>query len=611
MSSAFRVRPYLHAPHSHGMTIIWFSHDRQPGELRFAPAMDPGSGERGPVRSEPEAIEHLAYTAAELTEEIPPLATRSWLHPGGNVRHVVVLSGLRPQTRYTYTVTQQGEVAEGSFTTAPSAQTWQRIRIAALADSEVAPAGRANRRSWGPGPGAGGRPGAEGPWRDAFGVNVRDGQQVLRYPLTEGAGYRAVIDMITADEPDLIMHPGDLVQGGGYQPGWDEFFRINAGAEGQVLSHTPLLPALGNWENFGAINGQYGTAQDRSAVVRSRAKYHAYFPGPGPGKAAGEREGPRGYYRTDYGPLTILTLDSSNGEPDEQRPPASRRRTGRDYGGPGTDTQHYFTAAQYRAAGGADLSDIAPGSAQWNWTEQNLRQARRQGRIILVQFHHIPYSSGAHGLPMDHELSTGQGGTPMRRYQPMFREYGVTAVICGHSELFERSVVTGDGTAHPDQAAAPPGQAAGRTAPAPGDAASDQGGADGPGVLYYDVGVAGDSLGGELRHGPGQELLRYNPYRAWTADQDAFEQWVASAGDVPVLRAGGKHYGYLDLLLEPTGNGARMRLRPVHAFPVLTADLGADAEGGARYEVGGIERRTYDDEVLVDIGPDGRPRAHR
>src|SRR5699024_5992509 len=151
-----------------------------------------------------------------------------------------VLSGLHPGTRYTFHVIQAGERAEGSFITAPQAR-WEQIRIAALADSEVSPAGRANRRSWFPGPGGQDRPRSRGLWSETFGVNEREGRRVLRYPLTEGQGYRAVMDLIGADDPDLILHPGDLVQGGGYQPAWDEFFRIGAGTEGSMYSHIPLL----------------------------------------------------------------------------------------------------------------------------------------------------------------------------------------------------------------------------------------------------------------------------------------------------------------------------------------------------------------------------------
>lgn len=542
--SGFRVRPYLHAPSSTGVTVLWFSHTEAPGRLTVT-----GPGAPGPMDSAPEVLDVLAYTDAERAEHIAGLAPGSWLHPEGNVRHAVVLTGLRPDTRYDYTVTQGGEQASATLRTAPTAQDWSQLRIAALADSETTPAGRLTRVPWEPGPGGEDRP-----------------ESLARYPLTKSEGYRTVADLIAADGPDLILMPGDLVGGGGYQPAWDEFFAINHAAGG-VLSQTPLLPALGNWENFGGLNGRYGTPSDRSPVVRARRKYHAYFPGP-------VHSG--GYYRIDHGPLTILTLDSSNGEPDDDPSRYGRPLTGRSYRGPGTDTQRHFTRDEYAAAGGTDLSDIGPGSQQWRWLEEKLRQARAQRRIVLVQFHHSPYSSGMHGLPMDHESTTGQGGTPMRRFQPMFRRYGVVAVICGHSELFERSVVADDGDAHPGAQVAP----ASRT-----------------GVLYYDVGIAGDSLGGERRHGPDGELLRYNPYRVWTADQDACERWEADVRGNPVLVGGGKHYGYLDLHLQRTDSGALLRLQPVHAFPVLN-----DA-----YRVQRIERRTYDDEVTVSIGPDGRP----
>src|SRR5690625_3367511 len=130
MTSAFRVRPYLHAPSARGVTIIWYSRHAQPGTLALT-----GPGAPAPVRSQPEPMDVLTYTDAELQEQIPGLADGSWLHPGANVRHLIALSGLHPGTRYTCHVTQAGERAEGSFITAPQAR-WERIRIAALADSE-------------------------------------------------------------------------------------------------------------------------------------------------------------------------------------------------------------------------------------------------------------------------------------------------------------------------------------------------------------------------------------------------------------------------------------------------------------------------------------------
>ncbi|HLS25538.1 MAG TPA: metallophosphoesterase family protein [Beutenbergiaceae bacterium] len=619
-----RVPPYLHAPSSTGMTIIWFSHAREPGTLTVS-----GPGAPGPITSTPEDLQELQYSAAERAERIRGLPPGSWLAAGLNVRHRVVLEGLRPGTEYSYSVTQGERQERASFRTAPTADDWTHLRVIAWADSETAPAGRFRRRSWLPGSGGEHRPDPGGIWQEKFGVNVRPGPEgrqrpVLRYPLTEGQGYRAVVDLAAQDEPDLLLHPGDLVAGGGYQPAWDEYFAVTS--RHGLLATTPLLPAMGNWENFGALNGGYGTAQDRGPVVRARAKYHAYFPGPdgtppaAPGETSSGWQGvtpptgqgatppaaPRGFYRVDYGPLTILTLDSSNGEPDDQPSNYPQPLQGREYRGPGTDTQQHFTRTEYERSGGKDLSDIHPGGAQWRWVEENLREARSEGRIIVVQFHHIPYSSGTHGLPMDHALTTGQGGTPMRRFHPLFRNYGVAAVICGHSELFERSVVGHDasgadydssvltrdesGADHDSSVALDTGD----------DARSPAGrsdtGSQAAGVLYYDVGIAGDSLGGELRTESGQ-LLRYNPYRVWTADQDEPEQWRLAANGNSVLHSGGKHYGYLCIDLRRTAGGARMRFEPVHAFPVMDET----------YRVVRIQRRSYSDVVELAIGPDGRP----
>ncbi|NUL45561.1 hypothetical protein F7P69_10195 [Cellulosimicrobium funkei] len=48
-----------------------------------------------------------------------------------------------------------------------------------------------------------------------------------------------------------------------------------------------------------------------------RNKYHAYFERTGEGADPENPQYRGSYYRTDHGPVTILTLNSTNGVPDE------------------------------------------------------------------------------------------------------------------------------------------------------------------------------------------------------------------------------------------------------------------------------------------------------
>ena len=142
-----------------------------------------------------------------------------------------------------------------------------------------------------------------------------------------------------------------------------------------------------------------------------------------------------------------------------------------------------------------------------------LKEARAKGQVIFVQFHHVPYSSGGHILPVSMEGSSGQAGTPMRIYTPAFQEYGVVAVFCGHNETFERSRV--------------------------GD------------VIFYDAGVAGDGLGApddEKRSAPPQSLAGVDRARGRPG---ALERLAAPQG--------GRHYGHVEVDL---GASARRGTSP-------------------------------------------------
>jgi hypothetical protein len=377
IANDLRVNPYLQSPSSDGMYFTWFTESATPGLLSIT-----GGGLSSPLQfnSAPMAQPLLAYTTAEKNQTIGGLTPGSWLLGDMPHKHAVDVRGLQAGTTYDYTLTQGGQTFSSTFSTAPARSDWSSIRFIALSDSETDPAGRVSRREWQPGalaPTSLARPTLSGSqWATGFDTSGSGVNQVLRYALTETEGYRRNLAIVDSRNPNFIVMPGDLVQGGGYQPGWDEFFRHNAGEFDDVLSKRPILPALGNWENFAAINGGYGTDADgRFGPKFGRDKYHVYFDAP----ANGTPEHRDNYYRVDYGPVTIITLDSSNGLPDDRPQNYPNKLTGTQFNGPGTDTQNNFTREQYEAAGGTDLSDFNPGSAQWNWAQQQLADARAKG----------------------------------------------------------------------------------------------------------------------------------------------------------------------------------------------------------------------------------------
>ncbi|MBN7816196.1 T9SS type A sorting domain-containing protein [Algoriphagus pacificus] len=557
----FRIYPYLQFYNQGKVQITWFSNSLTSSSIKV---LDDAGNTILSKSVEGKSMPELYYTNAEKNQVLVGLEQGSWIGSEESFKYQVQIT-LPPNKAITYTVELGGQSFSSEFKSPPSRDNWDKIRFFALADSETDPRGRVTNRAWYPGTPLF-RPITTVPelWKQKFGSTVEQGIELPNYMLTEEVGYAENLKIINNRNPDFIVMPGDLVQGAGYLPGWDEFFRQNAGEKGKGLSKYAIIPALGNWESYGAINGGYGT-NERGAFlpVLSRSRFHAYFETPVEDPLQKHRQS---YFRADYGPITVLTIDSSNGTPDQTAADfeGQTKLKGKEYTVPGTDTQENYTESQYKGAGGNDLSSFGPGSAQYEWLESNLKEANESGQLIFVQYHHIAFSSGEHGVPLNHELSIGQVGTPLRVLNPLLEQYGVIAVFSGHDELFERSFVDEDG--------------------------------DGKGIMYYDVGVAGDGMRGEKRDWLGNPLntLDYNPYRKWTADQSEPEIWDTSGAN-PVLVDGGKHYGHLEVNLEKISEGsdqfALINFTPVYAFPVLDQN----------YNLVKVERRVYKDEIQLKI----------
>jgi len=503
--SAFRVRPYLQNPASDAMTVRWLSNDDTAGKLQVAGRV---------IESAPVLCLELAYQPNERRDD--RLGSAPFLHS-------VRVTGLEPATSYPYAVTQGAETVKAVLTTAPrpgDVGPGGGVRLFFYADSETQPESRGSRVEW---PASTSLPGGPRPrW-----VNGR-------YLADETMGYRMNLALIASraaeslrsGDPALVSVVGDLVESGGEQRDWDEFWRHNAGDFGTLASRVPIVAALGNHEIFGGPASadparDLGGHSGRAALVGAM-KFLTYFEHSANG-AADERHEER-YHRLDFGPVALLTLDTTNSGSDD----------GAD------DTNHDLDRAD-----APHVPDIGPGSAQYAWLERELAAAEAAGRIIFVQFHHAPYSSGPHGLPPGSDSGENpHSGQPLRSLAPLLRRHGVQAVFSGHDEMYEHSVVEG--------------------------------------VHYYDVGIGGDSL-----RAPEDGVK--NDRQVFLAHDHAPEHWT---GDV--LESGGKHYGHVevDVARRKGHPGFTVTIRPVHVFPILDPD-----------EPGTIlrwERREYDDVVTFD-----------
>jgi 3',5'-cyclic AMP phosphodiesterase CpdA len=476
----FRVTPYLQNPAADAITISWLSNSDRPGRLEVRSANDPGADEGIVLESNPELAASLAYHPAEKCQDSYCAAAElPYLHE-------VRVNGLQPGGEYLYEVTQEFDKGQGRFTL-PGPDTTS-FRFIFFADSETEPESTGKHTLW---PAAGMAGG------------------LRRYPVDQTTGYAQNLAVIQSRRPDLVVYAGDLVQSGGEQRDWDEFWLRT----GDLAADTVIVPALGNHDYFGGPGdlGKYET-EDSERSVR---KYLTYFDVPENDSA--NRTHAERYYALRYGPVSIIVLDPTDGLPHRsERDPNWRLRGEHD---------------------GGNAPDWHPGSEQFAWLEKHLQAARENSAFTFVVFHAAPYTSGVHGLP------PGEGGgydilssVPLRELTPVFLQYGVDAVFSGHDEMYEHSLV------------------AGVEVLADGREISHQ-------IHFLDVGIAGDGLRGPVENVP-------NPYRVFLADTDSQEIYD---GDGKLLD-GGKHYGHVEVNVTKTADGQwRAQFDPVYVFPLPDA----------------------------------------
>ncbi len=494
----FRVTPYLQNPTQDAITFIWFSNAKRAGQLSLWRTETEDLESAIQFESNPVRAEALAYHPMEnCYQEGCADASLPYMHQ-------LRVTGLDPDTQYDYRVTQDAGHSEGWFLTLGNDQ--RPVRFIVYADSETEP---------------------ESTGKHAFWPAATSMRKPRKYPLDQTTGYIQNLKVIRQRQPSFVAIAGDLVQSGGEQRDWDEFWKHNA----DLATSSVILPALGNHEYFGGPGelGRYKT-EDSERAIR---KYQSYFDLPdnnSSNQLLSER-----YYTLDYGVVTLIVLDATDGLPHRSDQDTNWGLRGETDGG--------------------QAPDWHPGSEQYGWLMEQLQQAQQESHFTFVMFHGAPYSSGVHARPPG--IKAGEDGLsaqPIRSLTPLFLYYGVDAVFSGHDEMYEHSALHG-------VEISPEGHNRDHT------------------IHFYDVGIGGDGL-----RGPVEDVL--NPHQVFLAHSDAPEIYNTDG----VLQDGGKHYGHLEVNIDRNSAGQwQAQLDPVYIFPLMN--------GGG--QVLGFERRLYDDSLTL------------
>lgn len=478
--SNFRVYSYLQNPAPNAITIIWFSEENTPGQLSY---WRKGSETKTNISSNPVSATALAYSSWENTNYFGGQA------PSVPFRHRLRIENLEPSTEYEYTVTQGATSFSSSFHTAPAGNA--AIRFIVYGDPETEPESDNNFTNW----------------VDPVNGNSRP------YLIDQTTGYQNNLNTIKLRRPDIVFIAGDLVETGGEQRDWDEFWEHNTGpnSEKSIAGEVPVMATLGNHEYY---EGPYLDQYNQPGSERAIKRFLTYFESPANNSPDTEQEGR--YYCLKYGPASFIVLDVCNNGLNKS----------------GDDTNFYLLGENDQDGGNAP--DFSSGSQQYKWLEERLIESQSKSVFTFIILHHSPYSSGPHGYPPGEVENTDtQSGIPVRLLTPLFMQYGVDAVISGHDEMWERSEISGN-EIKPDQ------------------------NEELHTIQFYDVGTGGDGL-------REQEEGLENPYQKFVVHTDVPEVWENN-----VLKSGGKHYGHLEVDILPSGADTwQAILKPVYIFPVF------------------------------------------
>src|SRR5690606_12858241 len=217
-TSGFRVLPYVQNPAPDGISVLWFSEAADSGALLV--------DDIGAFVTEPTLATGLHYSEVE-TEYVHGATNFGGIHadvatnetPSLPYRHAVRVTGLEPDTTYAYTVTQGGSVFSADLRTAPDTGARTAVMFAVFSDPETEPESTQKPVAWG----------ASALHVGGNKLETDENTYDRLYPVDQTNGFQATINHVAEYDPDLLLITGDLVEKGGRQLDWDEFWRHLAG----------------------------------------------------------------------------------------------------------------------------------------------------------------------------------------------------------------------------------------------------------------------------------------------------------------------------------------------------------------------------------------------
>ena len=529
-ATVFSVTPYVQHPATNAMSVIWFAKGGS-GEAATLSWWTPGG-----------AVQRQTVTgswAVALTNNVAS-GSDSAVH-GTQYKYRHRITGLTAGTTYNYAVELAGSAAyTNAFRTAPDAN--GAVRFIYYNDSETQPGSTGAFETWD----VSDTVIVSNTVSGATSQRTSRPDGVSKYYVDQTVGYASNIVRMVERKPDLYVIAGDLAAQGGKQQNWDEFWRHNAGEYNDPAGSVPILSAIGNHDIQDATPRPAGVpsqCEHASGGEVALEKYLTYFevePNGVDFSDVDARDRSQMFHRVDYGPVTLIFLDTNNGDDSDVE----------------KDTNIYlFRGANQWGLPSARTPDFNPGSRQYTWLTNNLADAQRKSKFTFVVNHHCPYSVGYHNRTNVTESSEWLSGRAVRALTDTMLRYGVSGWLCGHDEIMEHSRITGIET-RPD-----------------GSRRSTV-------LNVYDMGTAGDGLRGR------QITKEANRYEVFRAQKDAPEIYDQNN----ILVDGGKHYGHMEVnVREVRPDVWQATLEPVYIF------VHKDANGKAA----GFERRVYNDVVVL------------